>query len=243
MTTYLVRTDDDGAYAYMMTRQPVRGTAPAQRPHLSTGASASVAAWDLLFLKKVLSVDPLRARTGIAGAYLAEASAIAVPATAAIHWGRTARHAFSGGEAEVGRLCDQRNRRADSLGQRRLVLLRHGFHPRMGLARTDAEVTGICRPGRDRTWPAMRLCRQPDGQPSPERQQQARNCGRMCRMETLAVPASSDSKQCLTMRRMAAPRSSRRLAIAMRAAAPALRGRLRFSTASNAPDPQNIIMS
>jgi mono/diheme cytochrome c family protein len=146
----LVSDDDDRAlYAYLMTRQPVRARAPANRLTFPLGFRPLIAGWKLLYFKE----GPYRADAGKdelwnRGAYLAEGLAHC----GACHTPRNAlgaedrdRH-FAGGESEgwVAYPIDAGSPAPLPWDAAALAFyLRHGWHEAHGVSRGPmAEVTG-----------------------------------------------------------------------------------------------------
>ena len=101
--TRITADDNRALYAYLMTREPVRAEAPANELPWPLQFRPLLAGWKLLFLDRARSrTDPARSPEWNRGAYLAEGSPIAAPATrraTRLAPAKTERK-FAGGESE-----------------------------------------------------------------------------------------------------------------------------------------------
>jgi mono/diheme cytochrome c family protein len=249
-------TDEDNRalYAYLMTRQPVASTPPANELTFPLGFRPLLAGWKLLYFDEgVFQPDAVQSEEWNRGAYLAEG----LGHCGACHTPRNAlgaedadRH-FSGGEAEGWQAyaIDENSPApvpwdAESLA----FYLRHGWHAAHGVSRGPmAEVTGNLDRLSDEDIAAIATyVTSVMGEPRAEERQ----AGEALLEEVAAgsggiIPAAADSQ--------AAPAgAAENLGGAIYAAAcapchesgrPLPFGGLdfRLSTAVNAPNPQNIV--
>ncbi|WP_119271142.1 c-type cytochrome [Taklimakanibacter deserti] len=144
-------TDDDNRalYAYLMTREPVKATAPANDLMFPLGFRPLLAGWKLLYLDDgPFRPDPKQSEEWNRGVYLAEG----LGHCGACHTPRNQlgaedkdRH-FAGGEAEgwVAYAIDEASPAPTPWDKAALAFfLRHGWHEKHGVSRGPmAEVTG-----------------------------------------------------------------------------------------------------
>ncbi|WP_131856650.1 cytochrome c [Bosea sp. BK604] len=249
-----VTTEDSRAlYAFIMSRDPVKATAPANELPFPFNVRLILAGWKLLFLREgELPRDASKSEAWNRGAYLTEG----LGHCGACHTPRNslgamdAKRPFAGGEAE-GWQAYAINAESpapvpwskDSLAQ----YLRHGWHPNHGVARGPmAEVTGNLGllPDADidaiATYVADIM-----GTPSPQRQQEAQK-----RIEDASRRQPHVASAALTQGAAGAGTARSGAAIYASACAtchdsgrPQPFGGLSFrlSSAVNAPNPQNIV--
>jgi len=239
-------TDEDvkALYAFMMTRDPVRVTAPANDLAFPLNIRLSVAAWKLLFFHKGRrQLEAGHDATWTRGAYLADA----VAHCGACHTPRNALGAqkrgqdFAGGSSE-GWHAPALNAQspapvpwtADSL----FTYLRSGSAPLHGTAAGPMApvVHNLGGVPEDDVRPIAVFIASVAGPPSPERQRMADELiQRLSNPETVGLAADGQPGAAIFAGACATCHSETRL----RGAAGAIN--LALSTAVNAPDPLNAI--
>ena len=191
--------DDRALYAYLMTRQPVRATAPANQLPFPLDQRFVIAGWKLLFLHRgAYQPDPARDPEWNRGAYLVEGLAHC----GACHTPRNAlgaereSAAFAGGDVDNWRAYAINARSpapvpwtADAL----FAYLRNGWHPDHGLARGPmAEVVSNLSSAPDSDIHAIATYMTGVfGAPTPERQRRGEEV--LAQGQSRAQPAKSDT--------------------------------------------------
>jgi mono/diheme cytochrome c family protein len=245
--------DNRAIYAYLMTRQPVSYTQPANDLSFPLNLRLVVAGWKLLYFDEgAFAADPNRDESWNRGAYLAEG----LGHCGACHTPRTAlgaeddeRH-FGGGEAEgwYAYAIDPSSPAPVPWDVAGLAFyLRHGWHPLHGVSRGPmAEVTGNLAGLPDEDVAAIaQYVVDVMGEPTPDRRARAE--------QLRAVFAPTDDAKVASTDSLAPPSGNAQSSgAAIYAAAcaschdgtrPSPFGGLPFwlSTAVNAPNPQNIV--
>jgi mono/diheme cytochrome c family protein len=251
--TIVTEEDNSALYAYLMTREPVSATAPANDLPFPLNIRLLLAGWKLLYFEEgVFQPRDGESAEWNRGAYLAEG----LGHCGACHTPRNAlgaedrdRH-FSGGEAEGWQAyaIDENSPAPIPWDHEGLAFyLRHGWHEMHGVSRGPmAEVTGNLGALPDEDVDAIALyVASLMGEPSAERREQADALvEQLGKNPATAIAADSQSVQ-----QVAAGEASGE-AIYLAACAtchesgrPLPFGGLHFalSTAVQAPDPQNII--
>jgi mono/diheme cytochrome c family protein len=179
--TRVTEEDNRALYAYLMTRQPVRATAPENALPFPLNVRPLLAAWKLLFFDEgVYQPEPRAGEEWNRGAYLAEG----LGHCGACHTPRNAlgalesdRH-FAGGESEGWQAYAIDGSSPAPIPWDRDSLafyLRHGWHAAHGVSRGPmAEVTGNLDPLPNADIDAIATyVASVMGEPSPERRRQA----------------------------------------------------------------------
>jgi mono/diheme cytochrome c family protein len=252
--TRVTEEDNRALYAYLMTRQPVRGTAPENALPFPLNVRPLLAVWKLLFLDEgVYQPDPGRGEEWNRGAYLAEG----LGHCSACHTPRNAlgalesdRH-FAGGEAEGWQAYAIDGSSPAPIPWERDSLafyLRHGWHPAHGVSRGPmAEVTGNLDPLPNADIDAIATyVASVMGEPSPERRRRADTLLEEVARGSDDAVAASDSQ---TIPTSDAPQDAGAAIYAAACASCHDAGRalpfgaldFALSTAVNAANPQNIV--
>jgi mono/diheme cytochrome c family protein len=244
--THVTDEDNRALYAFLMTREPVKATAPENDLAFPLGFRPILAAWKALYLDNgPFAPDPQQNEEWNRGAYLAEG----LGHCGACHTPRNAlgaidqaRH-FAGGEAEgwVAYAINKDSPAPIPWDKNALTFfLRNGWHELHGVSRGPmAEVTGNLAglPDSDiqaiATYVASRM-----GEPTPERKAAAERLrteiSKPAKIETVALDANAAPGEAIYRSACASCHESGR---------PPPFGGLdfRLSTAVHAPNPQNII--
>lgn len=247
--TQVTDADNHALYAFLMTRAPVKATTPANDLVFPLGFRPVLAMWKLLFLDEgPFRPDPTQGEEWNRGAYLAEGlghcGACHTPRNAfgAIDKGRQ----FAGGEAEgwVAYAINKDSPAPIPWDKEALAFyLRHGWHELHGVSRGPmAEVTGNLADLPDSDIQAIAsYVTSRMGEPAADRKAAAERLRTeiaskpgAARIETAALDPNAMPGEAIYRSTCASCHESGR---------PPPFGGLdfRFSTAVNAPDPQNII--
>jgi mono/diheme cytochrome c family protein len=251
--THVTDEDNRAIYAYLMTRQPVRATAPANELPFPLGFRPLLAGWKLLYFREgAFQPDASQSEEWNRGAYLAEG----LGHCGACHTPRNKlgaqiadRH-FQGGEAEGWQAyaIDETSPAPVPWDRDGLAFyLRHGWHALHGVSRGPmAEVTGNLGPLPDADIQAIATyVSSLMGEPTPERRAQAEALAQEIAAGPGATVPAADS-----VTTPEGGQQDRGAAIYESACAtchesgrPLPYGGLNFklSTAVNAPNPQNIV--